>query len=427
MSELIDDGRSPRTNAAGGIRLGIGDLVVGGLCLVVVGLWTTRAIVDHSVSDQFSAWNAGFAAWHDGHPERLYTWTGTPVYAAVAALESQTMSLWTSTVFITLLSAVITLALVAALVWRLRATVTAPWRWLIALALVSFAPLLSTVWWKQVNLIPLALGLVGFDLVRRAESRSTAGSALIGLSVAFKPLLILLPFVLVAARGTRRAGLEAIGWLAGLSTAALAFVAWRAHSVAVLSPWRVLHNFASRSDPVHYGYIASPDNFAPLSVLLRAGGTSLWREDELLVLVLLALAGAWTVRALRGGYGMRSWQAFGFVAVFSAMGSTIDWNHYGVLMAPLFVVLVVDMSRGHASALDWIGLALAFGLASLVWRPYGTMPGNLHTLLSTGHLPPLDGYIVLSLPTESIAQSGQYVLVAVGLLWYSRRPSRAAA
>jgi Glycosyltransferase family 87 len=393
---------------------------------LVVGLWTTRAIADHSVSDQFSAWNAGFATWHDGHPERFYTWTGTPVYSVVAALESQTMSLWTSTVCITLLSAVITLALVAALVWRLRATVARPWRWLIAVALVSFAPLLSTVWWKQINLIPLALGLVGFDLVRRAESRSTAGSALIGLSVAFKPLLILLPFVLAGARDTRRAGLEAIGWLAGSSMAALAFVAWRAHSVAVLSPWRVFHNFANKSDPVHYSYIASSDNFAPLSVLLRLGGTSRWREDELLVLVLLALAGAWTVRALRG-YGMRSWQAFGFVGLLSAMGSTIDWNHYGVLMAPLFVVLVVDMSRGHASALDWVGLALAFGLASLVWRPYGTMPGNLHSLLRTGHLPPLDGYIVTAGPTESIAQCGQYVLVVVGLLWYSRRPSRAAA
>ncbi len=426
MSELIEDGRSPRTNAAGGMRLEIGDLVVAGLCLVIVGLWTTRAIADHSTSDQFSAWNAGFLTWHDGHPERLYTWTGTPVYSVVVALESQTMSLWTSAVSITLLSAVITLALVAGLVWRLRLRVAPPWRWLIALTLVSFAPLLSTVWWKQINLIPLALGLVGFDLVRRVESRSTAGSALVGLSVAFKPLLILLPFVLVAARDTRRAGLEAIGWLAGSSMAALAFVAWRAHSVAVLSPWRALHNFADKSNPVHYGYIASPDNFAPLSVLLRLAGTSHWHEDELFVLVLLALAGAWTVPALRG-YGVRSWQAFGFVAVFSSMGSTIDWNHYGVLMAPLFVVLVVDMSGGRASAVDWIGLALAFGLASLVWRPYGTMPGNLHTLLRTGHLPPLDGFVITAAPIEAIAQCGQYVLVAVGLIWYSRRPSGAAA
>ena len=52
---------------------------------------------------------------------------------------------------------------------------------------------MSTVWWKQFNVIALVLAAAGFDLMRHERRRPAA--ALIGLSVAIKPLALLLPVV----------------------------------------------------------------------------------------------------------------------------------------------------------------------------------------------------------------------------------------
>ena len=298
----------------------------------------------------------------------------------------------------------------------------AAWLWGIAIAMVSFAPLMSTVWWKQYNLIALALGVAGFDRVRRSAGRFGLGPALIGLSVAFKPLLILLPFVLVARRETRRAGLLAIGWLVGLSMAGLALAAWRAHQFSVLNPWSAVRNFSDKSNPHLYGYIYSPDNFAPVGTMIRLGGVSDYRLYEVAVVVFVGLLGVWTAGALRGRGGT-SWDTFAFVSAFSVMVSPIDWGHYQVMLAPLLVVLAVRMSREGASAGDWLGLALAFVLASLVWRPDGTLTGTVRSLLAHGRLPPDDPGSGAAVPMEALGQCAQYVLIVTGLLWYARPSS----
>jgi Glycosyltransferase family 87 len=412
--------RSARST--GSSRLTRGDLIVAAVCLVVVALWTVRGLREAQTSDMGLAWIAGDLTWRTGHPEALFSWTGTPLLAAIMALVSRVMSAKTATDLLGLLNAALAIALVGLLCRRLHRFVSRPWLWVIALGLVSFAPLMSTAWWKQTNLIALALGVAGFDLVRRSGSRSALGPALIGLSVAFKPLLILLPFVLAARRSTRRAGLLAIGWLAGLSMAGLALAAWRAHQFSPLNPWTAISNFSHKSDPRLYGYAYSPDNFSPIAALIKLGGTQHWRLYQVSAVVLVALLGVWTAEALRGR-PVTSWEAFAFIAAFSVMISPISWNHYQLLLAPLLVVLVVGMSRAGGSVGDWLGLALAFVLASLVWRPYGTLTGTVHSLFSQGRLPPDNPGSGATVPIEALSQWAQYVLVATGVLWFTRSRS----
>jgi hypothetical protein len=404
-------------------RLTPADLIVAAVCLLVVALWTVRGLRDGQTSDMGLAWIAGDLTWQTGHPDVLFSWTGTPLWAAIMALVSQVMSARTSTDLLTLLNGLLALGLVGLLCRRLHRLVSRPWLWVIALGLLSFAPLMSTVWWKQINLITLALGVAGFDLVRRSDSRSRLGPALIGLSVAWKPLLVLLPLVLLARRRTRRAGLLAIAWIAGLSMAGLGLAAWRAHQFSVLNPWAAVTNFANKSNPHLYGYAYSPDNFSPVGTLIRLGGIPHWRLYEVAGVILVALLGIWTIDSLRGRQ-VTSWDAFAFIAALSVMISPIDWSHYQLMLAPLLVVLVVRMSREGGSVGDWLGLALAFVLASLVWRPDGTLTGTLHTLITQGHLPPDDPGSGATVPIETVSQWAQYVLVATGILWYLRSQSR---
>ena len=410
---------SPSTDSS---RLAVGDLIVATVCLLIVTLSTVRGLRDGQTLDMGLYWWAGDVTWHTGRPDVLFFWTGTPLTAAIMALVSRAMSAKTSVDLLTLLNGLLTIGLVGVLCRRLQRLVSRPWLWAIALGLVSFAPLLSTVWWKQINLIALALGLAGFDLLRRSGFRSGLGSALIGLSVAFKPLLILLPLVLLARRTTRRAGLLAIAWLAGLSMAGIAFAAWRAQQLSLLNPWAAVNNFAAKSKPA-FGYLQAADNFSPVATLVRLGGQQHWRLYQVAALVLVALLGIWTTESLRGRQ-LTSWDAFAFIAAFSVMISPISWSHYQIMLAPLLVVLVVRMSRNGASVGDWVGLALAFILASLVWRPDGTLTNALHTLLAQGRLPPDTPVSKAAIPIETLSQSAQYVLIATGILWYLRSSRR---
>ena len=55
--------------------------------------------------------------------------------------------------------------------------------------------------------------------------------------------------------------------------------------------------------------------------------------------------------------------------LLSGMLGPIDWASYGVLMAPLFLLLAYQFWRESAPPPLWIGLGLAFLLADLVWDP----------------------------------------------------------
>jgi hypothetical protein len=102
------------------------------------------------------------------------------------------------------------------------------------------------------------------------------------------------------------------------------------------------------------------------------------------------------------------------------MLSPIAWSHYQVMLAPLFVLLLVRFTHYGAEVGEWAGLAVAFGLASLLWLPYNTP------------LDPTRQGIVTQTPFDNlvtdVAMFAQYALIVTGIIWYrSRRDDRAVA
>ena len=177
----------------------------------VVAWWTWRALDEPSAFDTGLVYRAGEVAWETGHPEDVPTFVNTPFHVALMAIVTRLVSIDTAADLITLLNLLLVVGLIGVTLYRLRPVLSPVWWWVTAVALVSFAPMMSTVWWKQFNVIALALALAGFDQLRRGVTGSEVlrpgrlrmSGALIGLSVAFKPLVILLPLVLLARRSTR--------------------------------------------------------------------------------------------------------------------------------------------------------------------------------------------------------------------------------
>jgi hypothetical protein len=387
--------------------------------LAIVGYWTWRAVHDPLLklfSDFNGFYMGGQVAWATGHPEHFASWTGTPVLALAMGLTSRLVSLNTGADLLELLNAAIVLVTVGIVLRRLRGVLSPAWWWIVAAALVSFGPIMSTVWWHQVNLIPLALALAGYDCLRRQRLQPAA--ALIGLSVAFKPLAILLPIVLLARRDTRRTGAWAVGYVVLFAYGCQALLAWHAHSASALSPLVALRNFDAKTGVARVsgftqGWACYPSNFAPGSSLCRIAGTQHPTLQRCAALVFVALIGAWVMYALRGR-DARSWEVFAFTCVISPMISPIDWAHYQVMLAPLLVLLVVRFTTGGATPLEWAGLAIAFVLASLNWGLYSS-PIDV---VRHGFWPGKEFYPTL---LDDLESGAQYVLLLTGTLWYWRR------
>lgn len=377
----------------------------------IVAWWTWRALQDPKGWDFQPAYRAGVATWANGHPERRTLWDGTPMLAAAMAFVSRVMRLRTGAELITGLNLVLVLGVVGVVLRRLGGQLSRRWRWVIAFALLSFGPIMSTVWWKQFNIITLTLAMGGFELLKRRRTQSAAG--LIGLSISIKPLFVLLPLVLLARRETRRVGVLALAWVAALNIAGQALLAARAHDLGVLNPLRAFQNFVDKVQP-GTGVVCKSINFAPGSLLCRLMGDHNWFLQHVVVWAAVALLGAWVIEALRGR-GATSWELFAFTCPLSVMLSPLDWAHYQVVLAPLFVLLLVRFVREGAGVGAWAGLAAAFVLCSLMWEPYGTLPGAVRALVSTN---PQTIYDLRSV--ASVAQFAQYVLVITGVLWYAQ-------
>ncbi len=176
---------------------------------VLVAVWAWRAFHDASTYDAGLAYVGGQVAWASGHPERWFSWTGTPFFAAVMGLVSTPGK-----------RCIRCQALDGAERRpghrRGRRGPPAPSLPALArvvvgarVALLTFGPILSSVWWKQINVVCIVLALGGFELLRRG--REHAGAGVIALSLALKPLAILLPLVLLVRRETRR-GRDACRW-----------------------------------------------------------------------------------------------------------------------------------------------------------------------------------------------------------------------
>jgi hypothetical protein len=357
------------------------------------------------------AYQGGTVAWQTGHPESLPTWISTPFLAMVMALISQLVGERTAGTAATLINCAIFLA-AAAVTWTmLRGKVTVWFWWITLLAFAVYAPIASSIFWLQFNLVALALAAAGYFFAGR---RPWAAGLLVALSIGIKPLVLLLPFALLWRSETRRGGVWSLAWGSGLLVASQVFLAARAHDWHVLSPLGQLTAYSSRFRGNSSEWVCDPENFSPQSLWCRLSGMDYWSVKLFLIttaiLVVIALAAH-----LTSGLPGRSWAIFGFVCLLSPMLSPIEWSHYQVLLAPMFLVLAYAYVTAGADLVDWVALGTAFALAELSWRPVGTVPGMLRELL-TGK----PESVSITVNVFDAAALAQFVLLGAAFLWFMR-------
>lgn len=348
------------------------------------------------------AYNGGLEAWSSGHPQRLNSWTGTPLYAVVMAAITRLASVEVSAkVFMAL--DLLVLAALMYVVWdRLRDHVPGGWVgwwWATLVAAAVFAPTISNIFWLQPNLFMYALVLGGFVLVGR---RDFPAGVLIGISLAVKPIFVLLPLALLLRRESRAAGLWSLATAATLTLAGLGFLAWRAGDPAVANPFEYLSGFLGKGQGATFGCV--PENYAPVATLCRLG----LQPNSLLTagVGLVVLAAGWLLVRGLPAWPESRWAIFGLACLLSTMAGPINWATYGILLIPLFLLLAYEFWRDGAPPALWIALALAYLLNELVWDP----------LESLAQAP-----VALVVVSYSAGQFGKYVLL---FTWIRRRMLR---
>ena len=353
------------------------------------------------------AYQAGVEAWNSGHPQRLLTWTGTPFYALVMAVVARGTSVEGGARLFLAIS-VLAWGAILRRTWNLLMDrVSVRFWWITLAAAVIFSPAIQTIFWLQPNLIVFGLALLGYGYLVILRRDFTAG-ALIGASIAIKPLVVLLPLALLLRHQTRTAGLWAIASAALLTFGGLGFLAWRAGDPAVLNPIAYLTGFLSKGQ----GPIAAcvPENYSPVALLCRLGV-----EPSTAVVVVVAI-----VVVLIGWFVIRNlpetdestWAVLAAASILSGLLGPIDWASYGVLMAPLFMLLAYQFWRANAPPPFWIGLGIAYLLAQLVWDP-------IESLAQTP--------VVVVIFSYSAGQFSQYVLLLLWPRWRVFRRVRAGS
>jgi len=384
------------------------EYAVASLLLAGWLLWAALAVLDPSAYDLGLALRGGEEAWKSGHPEILRTWMSTPFLAMVMAVVSRLFARPGAVQGLNAINLGLIVVLLASVWSTLRDRVASPFWWGSLGFAAFYSPLVSTVRFRQFNLVALALALGGFLAARRG--RSTLGGFLAALSISIKPVLVLLPFALVARRETRRHGVWTCAWIAFLAVVAQVFLALRAHDPGPLSPWLGLHNFSSRTAP----WIGHPENFSPQGLLSRlVGGQPQAFEAAVLgfgVLLLILMA-----HNVIKNHTALSWPLFSFVSLLSPMVSPIAWSHYQLFLAPMFLLLGYEFHRGRAGWVFWSALALAYVLAESVVRPLTSVPGAFVMLLTGREETRRDLLQVLA-----VSQFAQYLLLLTALVWFSR-------
>lgn len=360
------------------------------------------AVSLHYTADFGLAYRGGAEAWASGHPQRLETWTGTPFLALVMATVTRVAPEYVAARLFMAIDLSIWLVLLL-LVWpRIRDLFPPGWRWATLAALGFFAPAVSTIFWLQFNLVVFVLALGGFVLIGRHDR---SAGFLIGISLALKPILILLPLALLLRRRSRSAGGWAVATAAALTVLGFAFLAWRAGDPRVLNPLDYLAGFLNNGNSAIAACIV--ENYSPVALLCRLG-----LEPSRLITVAVAavvlLIGWLLVRNLPES-SEAEWEVFAAACFLSAMIGPIDWAHYGVLTGPLFLVLAYQFWRDSAPRPLWVGLAVAFLLAELVWDPLSSQAGASIPLLAF---------------TYTAGQFSQYFLLLVWIRWRQMRPGR---
>ncbi|UTI65060.1 DUF2029 domain-containing protein [Paraconexibacter antarcticus] len=384
--------------------------------LVAAGLlvwWAIQAFGDPLTLDVGLAYQGGQVALATGHPERLGTWISTPFLAVVMAGVSKTVTVGTAANLVTVANLGVVVALLAG-VWRGLLGALPPWAWRLSLvAMAGFGPMVSSVWWNQLNLLALGLAVAGFALVGR--ERDVLGAVAISLSLAVKPLVVLLPLALLVKRDTRRAGLLVLLITVGVMLVSQGVLAIWAGDAGALDPLPALRNFSHKALPANI-WACQYENFSPSSTLCRLSGGDNWnyiRGVSLAGVGLLALLFADLLRHAAG----RAWEWFAVAVALSPMVSPIAWSHYQVLLAPLLVVLFVRFLGERERLSTWGFLLAAYALTMLVWQPYGTLPGKLGELLAGN-----DRTQQQLIAAAGVAQFAQYVLLFAAALHFTRRP-----
>ncbi len=365
------------------------------LALVAVSL--------HYTADFGVAYGGGIEAWASGHPQRLVLWTGAPFLALVMACITRLAPEFVAARVYMAADLSVWLVLLTAVWQRLRTRVPQAWWWGTLVAAGLFAPAVSTIFWLQFNILVFALALLGFHIAGRHPRWA---GVLIGVSVAMKPILVLLPLALLLRRRWRHSAAWAIAAAAALSAAGLGFLAWRAGDPSAADPIAYLQGFLSNGRASIAACIV--ENYSPAALLCRLG---LPPSTPIVVAVAaLVVVAAWLLVRNLPDSPEGDWETFAAACFFSPMIGPIDWNHYGVLMAPLFLLLAYQFWREGAPRSMWIGLAAALVLSDLVWDPLASLAGASVPLLDLLY---------------TAGQFGQYFLLLVWIRWRMLRASPA--
>lgn len=384
-----------------------------GVAILAV-VWTVISFRIHLTLDIGLAYHGGLVAWQTGRPETLPTWISTPFLGMVMALVTRVLSENATAVLLTVLNTALFFGGIAVVWIHLRPRLSRGLWWATLVAAAGFAPALSSIWWRQLNIVVLVLAAASFWFVRRG--RAGWGAALGALSILIKPIIVLLPLLLLLRRRTRPAGALMVVWLAGLSVVAQIFLVMRAGSLHVLLPIDAIRTFSARSLPQNI-WACHPENFSPLSTLCRLGGSDHWNAERAVVLVVVALALGLYLESV-WHRGSDSWAWFCAACLFTPMVSPIAWSHYQVLLFPLFILLLGEFLETGASPMTWGWLVLSFALAELVWRPFGSAPGLIRHFLGG---PPETTQELFQV--FAVALGCQYALLLTALLHFRRRPN----
>jgi len=369
-----------------------------------------RAFTDPTTFDVGLAYAGGVQAWRNGHPEIVSSWISTPFLALVMALISRVLSVGSVSRLITALNC-LTVFTAAAFVWgglRFRASVG--WCWATLLLALTFAPLSSSLWWKQFNIVVFGLALAGFCLVRYRPKASVFPAVLMAVSIVVKPIIFLLPLALVLRSETRRIGALTVAFTAALLGIGQAFLALRSGRIADLLPSALLRAVSVRTAPENF-WVCHNENFSPQSLLCRLIGNHYWPAQQVVVLVGVLFFAALTASVLRQRRA-DDWGVFAFACLLSPMFSPIAWSHYQLLLMPMFLVLAYEFRAGASPGL-WFGLSVAYVLADLVWQPYGTLPGAFGRMLG-GSAETLQ----FKFAVMSVSMFAQYAVFVVAVSWY---------
>jgi len=365
-------------------------------------LITPLALSVRYTADFGLAYRGGLEAWATGHPQRLASWTAMPFLAVPMATITRLASEETAAWFFMAANVMLWAALLMVVWGRLDGRLPSRWWWGSLVAAAVFAPAIATIFWLQFNLIVFVLALGGFVLIGRHGGWA---ALLIGLSIALKPILVLLPLVLLIRARSRWVGVWSIAVAGGLSIAGLVFLAWRANDISLINPMLYFAEFLNKGGGAMFGCV--PENYSPAALLCRLGLPTSAAIDFSLAACVLVIA--WLLARGVPETNEPNWQVFAAACLLSPMLGPIEWLSYWVLSAPLLLLLVYEFWSRHAPARLWIGLAVAYALMELVWDP-------LESLART----PVPIVVV----SYTIGQFAQYVLLLVWVRWLLLRRTK---